>query len=549
MNHTNQPQLPEWFLYDGDGKAVANFIPKVLACQEVFTPAGEKCETFVRLSLNFADGTNVEITVSHSDLDQLNWPELNRRCIFSPNDRNARGYIAIIIRAELCHAPVETVYRLDRAGIFHINDAVIFAAGDRVITRSPTAEATPSFDLGQIPFHLDIDPELTVAKAFEGMGELINLSPEIGRVLVAHAISGIIRAAFKEAGLTPCAVLVVMGKSGMLKSHYVPHMVQLYNRQNGIGAVTRFNSTKRFIEDALYDYSECTAVIDDLHTAESRSIKRRNEETAEEIIRRIGDDTGRGRMDGHTHVQQQFRGNAVFIGEYTIGKASTIPRVLVVEITSPPNGAILDKYQRHHPLVVSTFYYYFIQWYVDHFAEICAAIDDSLTKSREATANSSIHGRLRDTQLYLQLSYMLFLKFCTESQCFSEQDATDECNDFSDYLTRLIQAQQARFDQDSNSKTVDYLNLIRYLYHNSGFRLAKSKKDFNPIIHDGLIYYDCLCLRGECLKNRLSQFVPHFSFNDCINSLLDVRALKLVGNKYTVQIDGTGGKRFYAIRI
>ena len=270
MNHTNQPQLPEWFLYDGDGKAVANFIPKVLACQEVFTPAGEKCETFVRLSLNFADGTNVEITVSHSDLDQLNWPELNRRCIFSPNYRNARGYIAIIIRAELCHAPVETVYRLDRAGIFHINDAVIFAAGDRVITRSPTAEATPSFDVGQIPFDLDIDPELTVAKAFEGMGELINLSPEIGRVLVAHAISGIIRAAFKEAGLTPCAVLVVMGKSGMLKSHYVPHMVQLYNRQNGIGAVTRFNSTKRFIEDALYDYSECTAVIDDLHTAESR---------------------------------------------------------------------------------------------------------------------------------------------------------------------------------------------------------------------------------------------------------------------------------------
>ena len=45
-------------------------------------------------------------------------------------------------------------------------------------------------------------------------------------------ISGIIRAAFKEAGMTPCAVLVIVGKSGMLKSHYVPHLVQLYRSQS-----------------------------------------------------------------------------------------------------------------------------------------------------------------------------------------------------------------------------------------------------------------------------------------------------------------------------
>ncbi|WP_290451972.1 hypothetical protein [Faecalibaculum rodentium] len=549
MNHTKQPQLPKWHLYDRDGKAVASFIPKVLVRQHVLTPTGEECETLLRLSLNFSDGAHVESTVPFSDLERLNWPELDYRCIVSSSYRNARGYIANIIRAGLDCAPVETVYRLDRAGIFHIKDAIIFAAGDRVVTRSSATEATPNFDLGQIPFHLDIDPELTIAEAFEGMGELINLSAEIGRVLVAHVISGITRAAFKEAGLTPCAVLVVMGKSGILKSHYVPHMVQLYNRQDGIGAVTRFNSTKRFIEDTLHDYSECTAVIDDLHTAESRSIKRRNEETAEEIIRRIGDDTGRGRMNGHTQVQQQFRGNAVFIGEYTIGKASTIPRALVVEITSPPNGTILDKYQRHRPLVVSTFYYYFIQWYVDHFAEICATIDDRLTKFRETTANSSVHGRLRDTQLYLQISYMLFLKFCTESQCCSRQDATEEYKNFSRYLARLIQAQQVRFNQDSNSKSVDYPNFIRYLYHNNSFILAKSKKDFNPSVHDGLIYYDCLCLRGERLKKRLRQLVPNFNFNDCIASLLAAGALKLVENKYTVQIDGTGGIRFYAIRI
>lgn len=545
---SNQPQMPKWHFYDEDGNAVSNFVPTVLACQHVLAPTGEKCETFIRLSLNFADGTDTEITVRFSDLDRLNWPELDYRCIISSDYRNRRGYIVNIIRAGLANAPVEIVYRLDRTGIFHLNNTLVYVAGDRAIVPSPATSPPLSFDL-RTGFRLDVDPKLSTVDAFRGMQELISLSPEIGRILVAHTISGITRAAFKQAGFTPCAVLVVVGKSGLLKSHYVPHMVQLYDRADGIGPVTRFNSTKRFIEDTLYTYSECTAVIDDLHTAESRGIKRRNEETAEEIIRRISDDIGRGRMEGHTQVQRQFRGNAVFIGEYTIGKASTIPRALVVEITSPPNGAILDNYQRHHSLVVSTFYYYFIRWYVDHYAEICAAIDGRLTKFREATANSSIHGRLRDTYLYLQISYMLFLEFCVESRCCSKQDARKESNNFTRYLAGLIQAQQVRFDQDDNSKSVDYLNLIRNLYHNSGFSLAKSKKSFDPSVHDGLIYYGCLCLRGECLKNRLSQCVSHFSLNDCIDSLHDAGALKQVGTKYTVQIEGTGGRRFYAIRI
>lgn len=231
-------------------------------------------------------------------------------------------------------------YGLDRTGIHHINDTIVFVAGDRVIARSSASEADSAFELEQLPFRLDIDETIDISTAIDGMMRLISLSPEIGPVLVAHAISGIIRAAFKEVGMTPCAVLVIVGKSGMLKSHYVPHLTQLYNRADGIGPVTRFNSTKRFIEDALYEYSECTAVVDDLHTAESKGIKRRNEEAFEEIIRRIADDTGRGRMDGKMQVQRPFRGNAVFIGEYSIGKASTIPRALIANITKPPKGLV-----------------------------------------------------------------------------------------------------------------------------------------------------------------------------------------------------------------
>lgn len=546
-----QPTIPDWLFYDEseDPKPVCTFIPEVI-CLNRIIGSDEQRET-VRVKLHFKDGESTEAEIPISRLNQVDWFKIDSRCIVNSQHRRVLDYIADSIRAGIYDAPTETMHSFDRLGIHHLGNTVVFAAGDRVITPSSATESDLNFKLGQLPFRLDIDPEISPKEAFEGMEELIGLSPEIGRVLVAHTISGITRNAFKEAGITPCAVLVILGESGMLKSHYVPHMVQLYNRADGIGAVTRFNSTKRYIEDVLYEYSECTAVIDDLHTAESTGIKRRNEDTAEEIIRRIGDDTGRGRMDGHSHVQKQFRGNVVFIGEYTIGKASTIPRALVVNLTKRPNGIILDKYQRGKRLLVSTFYFHFIQWYVNHFEDIRNEIDVRLSDFRRkyAVSDSDIHGRLRDTQFYLCASYMIFLQFCQDSGFLFKEDALDEYGRFDVYLAQLIRAQQNKYKSDKEKDVIDYLDLIRNLYQKGNFRLPKRKEDFNPDKHDGLIYYNCLCLRRKRLDQKIRSIHPNANIDDCIRYLNTKNALKLVESKNTVQITGIGGKRFYAIKF
>jgi len=485
---------PEWCFSNGSGVPVSTFIPTVVSLVKEIGSTSER--EVVKVRLNFKNGDSTEVSVPLSDLDQVDWFTKDHRCIVNSKYRQAKRCIADTIRAGISNVPTEMKYILDRTGIYRLKDTVIFAAGDRVITRSSALEADSVFELGRLPFHLDIDENLSPGEAIDGMLELMGISPEIG-------------------------------------------------------PVTRFNSTKRFIEDTLYEYSECTAVIDDLHTAESKCIRRRNEDTAEEIIRRIADDTGRGRMDGKTQVQRQFRGNAVFIGEYTIGKASTIPRALVVNLTKPPNGAILDQYQRQRPLVVSTFYYYFIQWYVDHFDDIRSEIDKRLTHLREATANSTMHGRLRDTQFYLQISYMVFLEFCKDSGFCSVEDGLDTYQAFSIQLNELVQAQQTRFKESVDViKKIDYLALIRDLYKQRRFRVAKELKDFDPDSHDGLIHYnDCLCLRGDRLKKILRSIHSNLDLDDCVRALLTKNALKLVEDKYTVQIYGTGGKRFYAIKL
>ena len=277
----NPLQQFEWICEDDRGKPVSSFIPQVQKKIEVVDTTGVK--SFAALELHFKEGESKEVIVPLSDLDHTDWFGMDQRCIFNPRYRNAREYIANLIRICLPTVPTEIRHSYDSLGIKHIDDTIIFVAGDRVITWSPPNKPKPIVEMKKLPFRLDIDPQLDAMEAFNGMRELISLSPEIGRILVAHVISGITRRAFNEAKFVPCAVLVVVGESGMFKSSYVPHMVQLYNRSDEIRPVTRFNSTQSFIEDVLYDYSECTAVIDDLHSAESKGIKRKNEATAEEM--------------------------------------------------------------------------------------------------------------------------------------------------------------------------------------------------------------------------------------------------------------------------
>ena len=537
----------EYFLEKG-----RTFDVEVLAEVELCTSMG--IERHVKLELHFIYGQNKIISIPFPEIDSIKWFEIDKRCIISPFRHKAGKCLALAIKLSLSKARKQRVLLLDRPGIFNIGGRIIYVAGDKIIGNLSERviiedeESIHDVDLAPLPFKLDIDLKLTIQKAFDGMRELICLSRETGRPIVAHVISGITRTAFKDAGMTPCAVLVIVGKTGSLKTHYVPHLAQLYDRANGIKPDTRFNSTLRYIEDTLYETCEFTKVIDDISTAASAQIKRTNEHSAEEIIRRVSDDTGRGRMEGKTMVQRDFRGNVIFIGEYSVGKESSVPRALVVNITSPPDGRILDKYQRQHPLLVSTFYYYFIEWYVANYYDIVAELDARFTKLRSVLVKGT-HGRLRDTQFYLQTAYMLFLQFCEDSGFITADEAQEDYLDFGRQLAGLIEEQHKRANPDKEeSKKIIYMKLIRKLYRNDSIRYADNKKQFikNPDKYDGLIHYGCLCLRRDKLEKRLRDAVSEAKIDDAIHELVDRNALKLVQEKYQVKISGITSN-FYAI--
>lgn len=503
-------------------------------------------EHLLCLEVQFRDGSKRNIEIPLSTLERIKWSELDPRCIVFSNDRYVAKQLANIIRSQLTDdIPREVQLGINSVGLNHYNGLICFVTGGETIVSS-LDNIFPACRFNDIPFRLDYDDKLSSIDAFKGVAEIVSLCPGVGMILLDYAISGIIREAFVTTGFIPEAVLMVVGKSGMLKSNYVPQITQIYNRNEGVRANTRFNSSKRFIEDTLSMYRHCTVVIDDLHTASSPSIKRQNEATAEEIIRRISDNVGRGRKNGNKSVQQCFEGNAVFIGEYTVGVESTVPRVLVVEITEKPDGEILDKYQRLQPLLVSTFYRYFIQWYVDNFEVICETINDRLSQFRSSDVLPWVHGRLRDTWFCFQVSHMILLEYCLENGFMGEDIALESYINFEQYITNLIIAQQNRYCQQDNPSTeLNYLNIIKELYHSGAFRLAKNQNEFDPNKHDGVIHYKCLCLRGKSIDRIVGQKYESFSRNLLIDFLISKSALKRQGDKNTVQIKG--GKRLYAI--
>jgi len=542
-----EPPLMQWLYVDEKGKSVSSFIIEVIAKVEIHTSQG--LESHVQLKLHFRGGQK-EITVPLAEIDRLNWTDLDERCILNPSYPKIKLHLANVIRAGLANAKeTKKLHRLDRTGIHQIDNDVMYRMGERVVTQSPHDEEFMSkIELAPLSFRLDIDTErYSPHVAFEGMRELVSLS-EIGRPLLAHSISGITRAAYIAAGATPATTLEIIKDSGKFKTYYSATVTQLYNRMDGVEPVTRLESSDRFIEEILHEYSECTAVIDDKCTAQSGKLKKKNEDTAETIIRRVGDKTGRGRMVGKTRHQTNPRGNVVFTGEYPTGTQSTIARGLMVSPTTPIDGARLDKYQRKEPLIVSTFYYYYVEWYASNYNEICKELSERLTKHREIVPK--IHPRLWETKFSLQSAYMLFLRFCEDSGFITAEEAKNEYLSFGTQLTSLVQAQHSRLKPDEKkSKDVSYRKLIRKLYKSDSFHLANSVVEFDPNKHDGLIYepYGCLCIRRDSLDRKLRKIVRGAKINDAVKELVKHGALKLNTDKYVIKINGLGSVWFYGI--
>lgn len=535
-----------WLIRDENGSPLCNFCPEVVSLVNVYSDSESEPTHHVRLTLNFGGDQRSEVlTVPLLGLDETKWLDKNLRCLFHPeaSPGKVNRYVHDRIRSALPSARQETIYCIDRVGLHVVNGVVAYCTGGGLLCPPASADNMPNIELKPMPYRLDIDASCSEHEAAAGMLELVSLSPNPGRIILAHMLMNITSHVYKEAWKMPCICIFLYGKTGTKKTTYSAFLTQMYNRAKGITSPLRLNASIAAAVNILKENNDCVVVLDDLFPSESRQIKGQQEETLLEVTRFIADGTLPARMRGNHVSKEPPACGVLFVGEYVIGTGSDAARLLPVEMT-PPNVEKLKRFQ-DNPLIVSTFYSNYIQWLIDNYVDIRKLLKEWLTAYR--LVNLGIHDRLQEAHYFLNTAYALLLQYCFDKDFISKQDAQRLHRDYLTLLTELVQVQDKRVKQGKRNteNEIDYLAQVRAMYLSDNFVIAGTAKQFIEGQHDGVLHNSCLCLRGESLQTHF----PTINLTEITDSLLAQGALKPSKCNRTIQISSLRGKRFYAIPL
>ena len=532
-------------------KFISNFWVEII--HKIELESNGAIEIFLESRLIFADGTedgikSGQILIPLKGLEKVNWSDdVDSRCLIYPEATKAREHIANMIRIASHGANVKKTTVIDRLGTHIIEGIPVFNAGDRLIwaeniERKPSVKWNPSQSI-----QLVIDPNCSEQDAEAGIMRILALSPEVGRLLCAFNILNIFREAFIASTIAPRNILYVHGLTGIKKTTYTNFQSHIYNRDKLLEQPTRLNASIAAAVKLLYEKSDCVLILDDLFPAEDKGIHKQQEKTLLEITRVIGDGIEPARMRGNKVAKAPPRCGVLFTGEYYIGKGSDAARLLPVNMTISIDNDKLSACQRE-PLILSTFYYYFIQWYITNFDYICNLLKEWFDAYRNI--KTGIHDRLQETQFCMEASYKLFLTYRMEKGFISKEDALSEYDSFYQQLYSIVAKQNEHVYQASKIKpNTDYLVLIRLMYHKKILKFVNSIKDFEVKEHDGLIHKGHLYLRSEKMMKKIHTFEPLADFSDVLENLKKHDALKLGKNSNSRQLHGGKGIRFYAIKL
>lgn len=390
---------------------------------------------------------------------------------------------------------------------------------------------------------LDFDPDLSEGEAAAEMLNLISLFPDPGRIILSQVLVALMRQAYEDAGKAPAFCIFLYGRTGTQKTTIASFLTQVYNRREGIVELTRLNASHASAVELLMDAVDEVQVFDDLFPADSKQVRKSQEEVFFEITRLIGDGTIPARMKGGKVREGRPKCGVLFTGEYLIGKGSDAARLLPVEMTKPDTRAL--KYFQEQPLIVPTFYRNFISWFIENYDGTVVYLKEWLEEYRKT--DLGVHDRLRESHFFLNTAYSLLLEYCGEKGVLTEEEVLGFHSSFAELLTRLVHEQNERVSPTATiSATLgNVLEHIKDLYRNHQLSIASNKRQFDDAQHDGIVHSGCLCLR----PHTLSHFFPSSDINDIARELETEGALTKGKDGLTKKISAIHGKYCYCIPL
>lgn len=531
---------------DKNGKNLCNFFPYVERVEDVIENE-EIVSTNIYIQLRFDNKQCSKVfPVRHSELDKLRWQDLDERGRFNPEVplSKAQRYLADSVWEQLLAAPRNKVFQLTKTGLSKVDGESVYCAGEKVILS--LTKALPSFKVeSQLQTtHLDIDDEISEAEAASEIFGLIALSHTSGQIMLAYKLLWLMRQAYMDVGMRPNFCLHLYGKTGTQKTTFSTFLMQLYNRKSGITNPPRLDASIAAAVKILQGVTDDVIVFDDLYPAKSDRIRHQQEETWIEIIRYIADGTVPARMNGQKLSTNLPQCGVIFTGEYVIGERSDAARFLSVEMRQP-DGIKLNHFQQH-PLTVSTFYYFFLTWFISNYDDIVKILKEWTDYNR--ATKLGVHDRLQEVYYFLRTAYGILLQYCFDKKILSEEVAHKLYSSFNCSLLQLVRQQNQRVgfgNMPGKVVSTDYFTCLRSLYKDGKLSIAPNINKFNQNLHNGLIYDNRLYIR----RKAFSIFFPQDNVDEIITTLLDEGILEKGINKHSKQISKLNGMRFYVIPL
>ena len=420
-----------------DNVKISNFTVKVLAVKKCIC----KSNTEYKYDIEFTSENNrYRQEVSKQELHKYDYSDIHPTLLLFPIP-NANKEMAHAIMEQVQPSIIEEIYVANQLGWHTYNGNHFYCAGDSILPNVSTSKI--AIDINIPNLHFEYDSTISEKDALKGAFDTIKIAPQITFLLFAENLLGIIRQLLIDAGIQDTVCVSIVGHTHSQKTTVTKFTISLYNRSNldsGLQS-TRMCSSLPIVEKMLTDMKDASILLDDLNSSNQSSERKKQETLLHYALRETGDNCGRATLKTTAQVNAKVFITAEYIPDFSI---SDIGRTIILNVEKPMANDLLTKCQSH-PLALSTFYKYFIEWISSKYDEIVYDIKCRYERHRQISCNSSNrYKRLDDQKFLLEYVFDLFLSYAKKLIDFDYEGFTQL---FKEYLNNTIESQLALIDK------------------------------------------------------------------------------------------------------
>lgn len=233
---------------------------------------------------------------------------------------------------------------------------------------------------------LEYSPQINRDIAFFNAMKMLLLSPNMAKTLPLFLFAhlGMLYSLFEEAGFPPRFVLFLCGMTGSLKTSVSKVFFNILKSDSN-DSMANFNDTMTALEIKMGSTCDEVLLVDDFRPSALNAETSKMRGNLEKLIRYYGDGIGKGRGNADLQLRKENtpHGVCAVTGEYIHGSASSLQRLLIINVDKKTYDPALLKFYQDYPLFYLTHIRFFLDFVAVNYNNIVEYIRTKFPEKRE----------------------------------------------------------------------------------------------------------------------------------------------------------------------